>query len=90
VVLGLKLKAAGVSLGVQLELHGDARRHREGGRVVAPRWEAREDLLDPDLSRRGLTVLLRVRRVGAVGEGVALPAVERGGGGDGGAAADGR
>ena len=74
--------AAGVVLGLVLELRGDARRHSEKERAEAPRRVAREDFLD--------RVLLHMRCVGAVGEGVALLAIDRGFGADGRGSADDR
>ena len=77
----IQQSVAGVLIGLKLEPRGDARRHREHSRAGAPCREARE-AIDP--------VLLRMQRVGAVGEGVSLPAIERGVGAGGGGCADGR
>ena len=74
--------AAGVVLGLKLELRGDARRHREHDRAGASCRVAREDLLD--------RVLLHMRCVGEVGEGGTLPAIERDFCAGGGGSADGR
>ena len=62
-----------------LEALCDARRHRERGRASAPRGKAREDLHDA-LAPPGLSLpeVLHIRRGGAAGGGVALPAHERG------------
>ena len=68
--------AAGVRHGLHLD--SNARRHREYGGRAAPRVVAREHRLDALGSPLPLPALLYTRRVGAVGDGVALPALERG------------